>query len=64
MLMHRVEPVYPTLPRQTGQEGTVELHASSPQTAPSALLQVLEAMRFSINQLGRRAPVALQAHVI
>jgi TonB family protein len=27
MLMHRVDPIFPVLARQTGREGTVELHA-------------------------------------
>ncbi len=27
MLIHRVEPIFPTLPRQMGREGRVELHA-------------------------------------
>jgi len=42
MLMHRVEPVYPTLPRQTGQEGTVELHAIIATDGSIRSLQVLE----------------------
>jgi periplasmic protein TonB len=42
MLMHRVEPVYPTLPRQTGQEGTVELHALIAIDGSIRSLQVLE----------------------
>jgi protein TonB len=42
MLMHRVEPVFPTLARQTGQEGTVELHAIIATDGSVRSLQVLE----------------------
>jgi periplasmic protein TonB len=42
MLMHRVEPIFPTLPRQTGQEGTVELHAIIATDGSVRSLQVLE----------------------
>jgi protein TonB len=42
MLMHRVEPVFPTLAHQTGQEGTVELHAIIAIDGSVRSLQVLE----------------------
>lgn len=42
MLMHRVEPVFPTLARQTAQEGTVELHALIATDGSVRSLQVLE----------------------
>jgi protein TonB len=42
MLIHRVEPMYPTLPRQTGREGRVELHALIGTDGAVRSLQVLE----------------------
>jgi protein TonB len=42
MLMHRVEPAYPTLAQQTRQEGTVELHAIIATDGSIRSLQVLE----------------------
>ena len=42
MLIHRVEPIYPTLPRQTGREGRVELHAIIDTDGTVRSLQVLE----------------------
>jgi TonB family protein len=42
MLVHRVEPIYPTLPRQTGREGRVELHALIGTDGTVRSLQFLE----------------------
>jgi TonB family protein len=42
MLIHRVEPIYPTLPRQTGREGRVELHAIIATDGAVRSLQFLE----------------------
>ncbi len=42
MLMHRVEPAYPTLAQQTRQEGTVELHAIIATDGSVRSLQILE----------------------
>jgi TonB family protein len=42
MLIHRVEPIYPTLPRQTGREGRVKLHAIIATDGAVRSLQVLE----------------------
>jgi len=42
MLIRRVEPTYPTLPRQTGREGRVELHALIGTDGAVRSLQVLE----------------------
>jgi hypothetical protein len=42
MLIHRVEPIYPTLPRQTGREGHVELHALIGTDGAVRSLQALE----------------------
>jgi len=42
LLIHRVEPVFPTLPRQTGREGRVELHALIATDGTVRSLQVLE----------------------
>jgi protein TonB len=42
MLTHRVEPAYPTLPRQIRHEGTVELHAIIATDGSIRSLQVLE----------------------
>jgi protein TonB len=42
MLIHRVEPMYPTLPRQTGREGRVEFHALISTDGAVRSLQVLE----------------------
>jgi len=42
MLIHRVEPIYPTLPRQTGREGRVELHAIIGADGAVRSLQFLE----------------------
>jgi TonB family protein len=42
MLIHRVEPLYPTLPRQTGREGRVELHAIIATDGAVRSLQFLE----------------------
>jgi TonB family protein len=42
MLIHRVEPIYPTLPRLTGREGRVELHAIIATDGAVRSLQVLE----------------------
>jgi protein TonB len=42
MLIHRVEPIYPTLPRQTGREGHVELHAIIGTDGAVRFLQFLE----------------------
>jgi TonB family protein len=41
MLTHRVEPVYPTLAKQTGREGRVELHAI---IATDGTIQALEVL--------------------
>jgi protein TonB len=41
MLIHRVEPTFPTLPRQTGREGRVELHALIGTDGAVRALQVL-----------------------
>jgi protein TonB len=42
MLIHRVEPVFPTLARQTGREGRVELHALIGTDGAVRSLQFLE----------------------
>jgi protein TonB len=42
LLIHRVEPVYPPLARQTRHEGTVELHAIIANDGSVRSLQVLE----------------------
>jgi protein TonB len=42
MLIHRVEPVFPTLARQTGREGRVELHAFIGADGTVLSLQALE----------------------
>ena len=42
LLTHRVEPIYPTLPRQTGREGRVELHAIIGTDGAVRSLEVLE----------------------
>jgi periplasmic protein TonB len=42
MLIHRVEPVFPTLARQTGREGRVELHAIISTDGSVISLQVME----------------------
>jgi protein TonB len=42
MLLHRVEPIFPILARQTGREGTVELHAIIAIDGSVRSLQVLE----------------------
>jgi protein TonB len=42
MLIHRVEPTFPTLARQTGREGRVELHALIGTDGAVRSLQVLE----------------------
>jgi len=42
MLIHRVEPIFPTLARQTGREGRVELHALIGADGAVRSLQVLE----------------------
>lgn len=42
LLIHRVEPVFPTLPRQTGREGRVELHALIGTDGTVRSLQILE----------------------
>jgi TonB family protein len=42
MLIRRVEPIYPTLPRQTGREGRVELHAIIGTDGAVRSLQFLE----------------------
>jgi len=42
MLIHRVEPIYPTLPRQTGREGHVELQAIIDTDGAVRSLQFLE----------------------
>ena len=42
MLIHRVEPAFPTLARQTGREGRVELHALIGTDGAVRALQVLE----------------------
>jgi periplasmic protein TonB len=42
MIIHRVEPIYPTLPRQTGREGRVELHALIGTDGTVRSLQILE----------------------
>ena len=42
MLIHRVEPIFPTLPRQTGREGRVELHALIGTDGAVRSLQALE----------------------
>jgi periplasmic protein TonB len=42
MLIHRVEPIFPTLPRQTGREGRVELHALIGADGAVRSLQALE----------------------
>jgi periplasmic protein TonB len=42
MLIHRVEPIFPTLARQTGREGRVELHALIGPDGAVWSLQVLE----------------------
>jgi protein TonB len=42
MLIHRVEPTFPTLARQTGREGRVELHALIGTDGAVRALQVLE----------------------
>jgi periplasmic protein TonB len=42
MLIHRVEPIFPTLARQGGREGRVELHALIGSNGTVQSLQVLE----------------------
>ena len=42
MLIHRVEPIYPTLPRLPGREGRVELHAIIATDGTVRSLQFLE----------------------
>jgi protein TonB len=42
MLIHRIEPIFPTLARQTGREGRVELHALIGPDGAVRSLQVLE----------------------
>jgi protein TonB len=42
LLVHRVDPIFPTLPRQTGREGRVELHALIGIDGAVRSLQVLE----------------------
>jgi periplasmic protein TonB len=42
MLIHRVEPIFPTLARQTGREGRVELHALIGADGEVRSLQALE----------------------
>jgi protein TonB len=42
MLIHRVEPIFPTLARQTGREGRVELHALIGTDGAVRSLQFLE----------------------
>jgi protein TonB len=42
LLVHRVEPIFPTLPRQSGREGRVELHALIGTDGTVRSLQVLE----------------------
>jgi len=42
MLIHRVEPIFPTLARQTAREGRVELHALIATDGAVRSLQVLE----------------------
>jgi protein TonB len=42
MLIRRVEPVYPTLPRQTGREGRVELRAIIGTDGTVSSLQFLD----------------------
>jgi periplasmic protein TonB len=42
MLIHRVEPIFPTLAQQTGREGRVELHALIGADGAVRSLQVLE----------------------
>jgi periplasmic protein TonB len=42
LLIHRVEPIFPTLARQTGREGRVELHALIGTDGAVRSLQVLE----------------------
>src|ERR1700686_1537796 len=42
MLIHRVDPIFPTLARQTGREGRVELHALIGADGAVRSLQVLE----------------------
>jgi periplasmic protein TonB len=42
MLIHRVEPIFPTLARQTGREGRVELHALIGTDGVVRSLQTLE----------------------
>jgi periplasmic protein TonB len=42
MLIHRIEPVYPTLAHQTRREGTVELHAIIATDGSVRSLQVLQ----------------------
>jgi periplasmic protein TonB len=42
MLIHRVEPIFPTLARQAGREGRVELHALIGPNGTIQSLQVLE----------------------
>lgn len=41
MLIHRVEPVYPTLPHQLGRSGRVELHAIIATDGTIQFLQVV-----------------------
>jgi protein TonB len=42
LLIHRIEPIFPTLARQTGREGRVELHALIGTDGTVRSLQVLE----------------------
>ena len=46
LLIHRVEPIYPTLPLQIRHEGTVELHAIIANDGSIRSLQVLEGDAF------------------
>lgn len=42
LLIHRIEPIFPTLARQTGREGRIELHALIGTDGTVRSLQVLE----------------------
>jgi len=70
MLIHRVEPIFPTLARQTGREGRVELHALIAADGTIRSLQVLEGdpmfHQSALDAVGqwRYKPTLLNGHAV
>src|SRR5260370_35003157 len=62
MLIHGVEPVYPTLPKQLGRAGRVELRAVIATGDDSVAASCERRSAFLPVRAGSRAPVALPAY--